>query len=81
VAEEIKTAEEFLAWVRSWGKRTYGFEPRVNFSISIPISLAKRIQELARSWGLSRSATIAFLVQQGIARVREMATAREVLKG
>ena len=55
--------------------RWYAMEPRASVSISLPISLIRKVEDFARAFGLTRSGAVAYLVHQGLARHREMVAA------
>ena len=68
--------------IRSWAERTgYAMEPKASVSISLPLRLLRVIDELARTWGTTRSATVAYLIHQGLARQRELEERYQMMEG
>ena len=63
-------------------KRWYGMAPRANISVSLPTDLIKMVESFARAWGITRSAAVAYLLTQGLARHRELSRlAAEKMEG
>ncbi len=68
--------------IRAWAERTgYAMEPKASVSISLPLRLLRTIDELARAWGTTRSATVAYLIHQGFTRLRELEERYQMMEG
>lgn len=68
--------------MRSWAERIgYAMEPKASVSISLPLRLLRTLDELARSWGATRSAVVAYLLHQGLTRLRELEERYQLMEG
>jgi len=53
-------------------KRSYALQRMVSISVSLPFELVQEIEGFAADNRLHRSSALAYLVRQGLARIKEM---------